>query len=104
MDEKLIYYIDIDETICNTPTIDGVRSYPDATPILENIKKGNALFTAGHTVVYWTARGATTGINWLELTRSQLEQWGVLFDDVKVGKPNYDVFICDKAMNTEDWE
>ena len=63
-------------------------------------KKINSLYDEGNTVVYWTARGATTGIDWTELTMNQLKQWGAKYTEAKLGKPNYDVFICDKAINT----
>jgi len=94
----MIYYIDIDETICY---YDGDRHYPDALPNQERISKINALYDEGNTVVYWTARGSVTGIDWAELTHKQLNEWGVKYTDIKLGKPNYDLFICDKAINTE---
>ena len=52
-------------------------------------------------MVYWTARGSTTGIDWTELTQTQLKEWGAKYTEVKLGKPHYDLFICDKAINTE---
>ena len=94
----MIYYVDIDETIC---TYEEKRNYPEAKPIYKNIEKINRLYDEGHTVVYWTARGSVTGIDWSELTHKQLNEWGVKYTDIKLGKPNYDLFICDKAINTE---
>jgi len=94
----MIYYVDIDETICEYGES---RDYPEATPIKSNIDKINLLFDEGHTVVYWTARGSTTGIDWTELTQTQLKEWGAKYTEVKLGKPHYDLFICDKAINTE---
>lgn len=92
-----IYYIDIDGTICmNT---DG--DYKKAMPLKDNIKKINKLYDEGETIIYWTARGSVTGINWLSLTKAQLRAWGVKYHDVRVGKPHYDYFICDKAINSE---
>ncbi len=97
----MIIYIDIDETICYTPPS---RDYSKSTPLVENIEKANKLYDEGNTIVYWTARGATSGIDWTEVTVNQLNSWGVKYHDVKLGKPHYDLFICDKAMNTEDWK
>ncbi len=97
----MIYYVDIDETICQYE--EGKREYPLAEPIKENIEKINTLYDAGHTVVYWTARGATSGIDWTELTLKQLKDWGAKYTDAKLGKPHYDVFICDKAINTNNF-
>ena len=94
----MIYYVDIDETICKYPA---VRKYELAEPIHENISKINQLYENGDTVVYWTARGSTTGIDWTELTYKQLKDWGTKYHELKLGKPHYDVFICDKAINSE---
>jgi hypothetical protein len=97
----MIVYIDIDETIANTPDD---RNYSMSTPIEENIAKANKFYDEGHTVVYWTARGSGTGIDWYDVTKDQLVQWGAKHHDLKLGKPMYDLFICDKAINSEDWE
>ena len=97
----MIIYIDIDETICITPES---RDYSLATPISENIEKANRLYDEGNTIVYWTARGSTSGLDWTQVTQDQLKSWGVKYHDLRLGKPMYDLFICDKAMNTEDWK
>jgi len=97
----MIVYIDIDETICKSPED---RDYSKAEPIKENIEKANKLYEQGHTIIYWTARGTVTGLDWSDLTKSQFEQWGVKYHDLKFGKPYYDLFIDDKNMNTEDWQ
>ena len=57
----MVVYIDIDETIANTPEN---RDYSLSTPIQENIEKANKFYDDGHIVVYWTARGTVTGIDW----------------------------------------
>lgn len=94
----MIYFVDIDETICEYEQ--GKREYSLAKPIVENIAKINLLHDDGHTIVYWTARGSVTGLDWETLTREQLERWGVKYSGVRMGKPHYDVFICDKAINS----
>jgi len=101
----MIIYIDIDETICYHPyEVDGqLRDYTKAEPIYENIKKANSLYDDGHTIVYWTARGTTTGLDWSDLTRKQFSEWGIRFHDIRFGKPYYDLFIDDKNMNVKDW-
>lgn len=96
----MIIYIDIDETICHSPN----KDYPNSTPIQENINKANKLYDDGHKIVYWTARGSGSGIDWTELTTKQLSLWGVKYHEVKLGKPSYDLFIDDKALNTTDWK
>ena len=97
----MIIYIDIDETICKSPES---RDYSLAEPIVENVIKANKLYDEGHTIVYWTARGTETGIDWREITERQFKNWGVKHHDLKFGKPSYDLFIDDKNMNTEDWK
>ena len=64
----MIYYIDIDETICD---YEGPRKYPLATPIKKNIEKINKLYDEGHTIIYWTARGTVTGLDWYDLPGRQ---------------------------------
>ena len=94
----MVIYVDIDETICRTLES---RNYSESEPIYENIKKINDLYDNGNTIVYWTARGTTTGINWRKITKRQLKNWGVKYHKLKFKKPFYDLFICDKAINSE---
>jgi len=96
----MIIYIDIDETICKTPES---RDYSLAVPIMSNIAKANEYYDAGNTIVYWTARGTGSGIDWREVTELQFKNWGVKYHELKFGKPEYDLFICDKVLNTEKW-
>ncbi len=49
----MIYYVDIDETICVSPES---RDYSLAIPIKENIEKINNLYEE-HTIIYWIAKG-----------------------------------------------
>ena len=96
----MIIYVDIDETICNSSKN---RDYSLATPITKNIEKINNLYDSGNTVIYWTARGTTTDLDWRGVTEKQFSEWGVKYHELKFGKPNYDLFICDKAKNSEDF-
>lgn len=91
------YMIDIDGTICDTVN----RDYPNSKPIMDRIAKLNALYDKGHEMHYWTARGTTSGKDWLELTIKQLNDWGVKYHSVKVGKPDYDIWVDDKARDSE---
>ena len=77
--------------------------YLSAKPIQQAIDKVNELFNAGHYIVFWTARGTQSGIDWRELTTSQLDSWGVKYHELRFGKPVYDVFIDDKNINSLDW-
>jgi hypothetical protein len=97
----MIIYIDIDETICNSPD---KPDYTTSTPIIANIKKANKLYEEGNTIIYWTARGTQTGIDWTDVTKKQFNDWGVKYHDLKFGKPYYDLFIDDKNINTLNWK
>tara|TARA_Y100000591_G_scaffold333161_1_gene374250 strand:- start:4166 stop:4474 length:309 start_codon:yes stop_codon:yes gene_type:complete len=101
----MVIYIDIDETICFHPegSPNVARDYNLASPIIENINKANKLYDNGNTIIYWTARGSTTGIDWTELTTKQLKDWGVKYHELRLDKPFYDLFIDDKVLNTENW-
>jgi len=96
----MIIYVDIDETICMTPPD---RDYTKSTPICKNIEKINDLYDKGHTIVYWTARGSGSGEDHEAITKKQMEQWQVKFHELKLKKPMYDLFICDKAVNSHDY-
>lgn len=94
-------YVDIDETICSKVT-DG--NYAVAEPIYKNIDLVNKLYDEGHEIVYWTARGSNTGMDWRDVTESQLNQWGCKRHEIRLGKPAYDVLIDDKVINSRLWE
>ena len=93
------YIVDIDGTIATT----NGGNYKESTPITPRIDKLNKLFEEGHEIHYWTARGAVSGIDWYLFTKSQLDDWGVKYTSVKTSKPHYDLWIDDKAINSEDY-
>jgi hypothetical protein len=97
----MIYIVDIDNTICLTRKVDGKWDYPGSVPFQDRIDKVNDLYDKGNTIIYWTARGSGSGIDWTELTKQQLDQWECKYHEVKLGKPSYDVWIDDKAFNDE---
>ena len=96
----MICYIDIDDTIC---TLKRKMDYKSAEPIALAIEKVNLLYEQGNTIIFWTARGTLSGINWRELTEMQLKKWKVKYHELKFGKPAYDIFIDDKNINSSDW-
>lgn len=89
--------IDIDGTLC---TQNG-KDYLSAKPIQKRIDKVNKLYSLGHKIILWTARGSTSGIDWRKDTEKQLQDWGVQYNELMFGKPHYDVWFDDKAMTTE---
>lgn len=92
--------VDIDETICQCP--DNPRDYFKSLPIKENIEKINKLYDQGHIIIYWTARGSRTGIDWYDLTLNQLTSWGCKFHELYCNKPYYDILIDDKSLRIEE--
>ena len=93
-------YVDIDETIC---FYEEEREYSKAKPNLANIEKINILYNKGNKITYWTARGSMTGIDWYEVTKKQLNEWGCKYHFLSVGeKPAYDLLICDKTKRIEE--
>lgn len=91
------YMVDIDGTICNNTH----GEYSKAQPIQERIEYFNRLYNQGHEIHYWTARGGNTGLDWSELTQYQLDTWGAKYTSLRTGKPPYDLWIDDKAVNAD---
>jgi hypothetical protein len=91
------YLVDIDGTICSLT--DG--KYEEAIPFVDRIKYLNEMYDKGHTIVYWTARGGNSGKDWSLLTKQQLFDWNVKYNELLFNKPTYDIWIDDKAMNAE---
>ena len=96
----MIIYVDIDETICETASD---RNYANAKPLKERIEKINKLYDEGNIIIYWTARGTGTRINWKDVTEKQFKEWNVKYHDLKFGKPVYDLFIDDRNINSETY-
>ena len=88
-------YVDVDNTITKTVGMD----YENAEPVFKKISIINGLYDKGHTITYWTARGSVSGINYYDLTKKQLDEWGVKYHNFMVGKPPYDIFVDDKTIN-----
>jgi CMP-N-acetylneuraminic acid synthetase len=96
----MIIYIDIDNTIFKTIG----TNYNNSTPIENNISKVNYLFDKGHTIIMWTARGTLLNKSFFNLTYTQLTKFGVKFNELRMGKPAYDLLIDDKSINSIwDW-
>ena len=63
----------------------------------------NDLYNQGHTIIYWTARGTKSGIDWRDITERQFDKWLVKYTQILFGKPVYDLFIDDKNINTQEY-
>lgn len=98
-------YVDIDGTICETPKdSEGKWDYKNSEPVQLHVDKINKLFDEGHEIVYWTARGSGSGIDWLEFTADQLDSWGCQYHELICGpdKGSFDMLIDDKARRIEE--
>lgn len=95
----MIYCFDIDGTLCTNTDGD----YTRAEPFPEVIAAINRLYAEGHRIVLYTARGATTGIDWRDLTVRQLAAWRVQYHELYLGKPSADVYVDDRAVNAYEW-
>ena len=95
---KKVYIIDIDNTIAYTQGND----YINSEPIQHRINYFNWLYNQGHEIHYWTGRGSLSNINYDQLTKDQLNDWKVLYDSLNIGKPHYDIWFDDKAINVKD--
>jgi hypothetical protein len=90
------YIVDIDGTICNSPSSD----YTKSTPYMDRIETINELYDAGHEIIYWTSRGMSSGIDWTDFTKEQLESWGCKATMLLMKKPMYDFWIDDKCISS----
>ena len=96
----MIYAIDIDGLLCNDMLGDYEKSIPD----YESISRVNKLYEEGNTIKIFTGRGSATGIDWREFTANQLDQWGVKYHELILGKPVCDVIVDDKAISLQEWK
>ena len=94
---------DIDNTICVSKT----NNYKESKPIFKNIEFINKLYTKDYYVKIFTARfmgRAKEKISLAKkmdngLTKKQLKKWGLKYHVLYFGKPSYDLFVDDKALN-----
>ena len=97
----MIIYVDIDGTICHTTNAD----YENSKPRHDQIDKINKLYDEGHEIVYWTARGSSSGLNWKPFTEYQITNWGCKYKRIEqLKKPSFDLFIDDKSKRIEEIE
>tara|TARA_B100001113_G_scaffold142758_1_gene116879 strand:+ start:14794 stop:15090 length:297 start_codon:yes stop_codon:yes gene_type:complete len=93
------YCFDIDGTICTQNSTE----YDSASPFLDRIDKINNLYDAGNKIIFYTARGFVTGIDWEITTKKQLKKWNVKYHELYFGKPAADVYIDDKHKDIFEW-
>lgn len=92
---------DIDGTICYN--IGKPGEYQNSIPRHEVIREINKKYDEGYEIVFWTARGAKTGIDWATETIEQLKAWGVKYHSLHFGKPAAALYVDDKGINVDNW-
>lgn len=103
----MTYVFDIDGTIC---TLTG-GNYKKAEPLKDRIDYVNELYAQGHKILFHTARGMGRSGNssvyahrkFYELTKKQLEEWGVKHHGLFMGKPSGDIYIDDKGEKDDNF-
>lgn len=76
--------------------------YDKSQPNYEMINVINWLYEHGNEIVLFTARGYKTGIDWSAVTLQQMQNWGVKYHELKMGKPDADYYIDDKSLLMDD--
>ena len=95
--------VDMDNTLCFTG-----EGFEDCYPNWQCIEKVNQAYDSGWKVIVDTARGCRSEFQRVselrELTTRQLGEWGVQYDELRVGvKPSAAFFIDDRAINAIDF-
>jgi hypothetical protein len=104
---------DLDDVICYRPKGYehlGPNKYDYCEPDQSVIDLVNSLYEEGNKIVIYTARGMSqykgnVTLIYSELysrTIQQLDNWGLKYDQLVMGKIHYDVLIDDKALNSSD--
>tara|TARA_R110002012_G_scaffold315603_1_gene529578 strand:- start:17302 stop:17649 length:348 start_codon:yes stop_codon:yes gene_type:complete len=104
---KKTYVFDIDGTICSNTG----GQYEKAEPFMDRIEIINNLHDDGNIILFLTARGMgrfnndkkMSEFSFLQLTRTQLDSWGVKYHEIFLGKPAGDYYIDDKGIKDEDF-
>lgn len=99
---KKKFCFDLDGTICTNTFGD----YKNAKPLTGPIQKINELYDEGNYILIYTARymGKMNGDEkkvkkfGYDFTLHQLKEWKVKFNELKMGKPEYDVIVDDKSI------
>lgn len=107
--QKVIAF-DLDDTLCFRDTNKGaVAKYHACKPIPEMIEVVNECYERGHEIVIYTARGMFS-LNGnrdeiyhhlYDLTKKQLEDWGIKYHKLILGKIFFDVLVDDKVVRTD---
>lgn len=96
--EPLAVWFDLDGTLCRQYG----KQYDKAEPIPEMIELARELYDMGCFIIITTARGATSGVDWKELTEEQLLSWDVKYHQLLMGLPR-DLYIGDESLQPKEF-
>ena len=88
--------VDIDGTIC---TEERTFERPLAMPLAGAADALRQLKANGNTVILWTGRGWEQ----YKVTKRWLDDNGMVYDQILMGKPIVDIFIDDRARHFTGW-
>ena len=99
---KSIFCFDIDSVICKTTK----SIYSKSIPNLKVISFINSLYDQGYEIKIFTARYmGRFNSDVLKVkkygykkTEQQLQKWNLKYHKLILGKPNFDIFVDDKAL------
>jgi hypothetical protein len=97
---------DIDNTICVTRG----SNYQKSKPRIKIIKLINDLYKKNYYIKIFTARymgrnkqnSSLVKKKYYLKTKKQLMSWDLLFNELILGKPSYDIHFDDKTFNSKD--
>jgi glycerol-3-phosphate cytidylyltransferase len=99
--KSIIYCFDLDGTLCTSVEN---SDYTKAQPLEKAINEANKLYNTGAKIIIFTGRGSSSGKDWTEFTKKQIDNWGIKYHELVTNKkPTYDIVIDDKAINAADW-
>jgi len=94
------YCFDIDGTICTNTH----GKYENAKVFPDMLARVNRLHDLGHKIIFMTARGSVSNIDYTDFTEKQLATWGFKYHELITNhKPHADVFIDDRGANVSEW-
>ena len=108
MRDKIIAF-DLDDVLCTrTSNVGDIEKYNSCLPNLKMISILNKCHDEGNRIVIYTARGMSVNqgnihnvySSLYELTKSQLNKWGVKYHQLVMGKLHFDLLIDDKVVTS----
>jgi hypothetical protein len=96
----LTYVFDLDGTLCSEHN----GKYELAQPFQDRINIVNRLYLQGHTIMIDSARGTMSKKDQEELTKAQLQKWGVKYHYLRTGVKYFgDIYVDNKGVKDTDF-